>query len=350
MDKNDWNLNSYDYILPKKLIAQYPSPKRDQSRMLLIERKSGKILNKKFSDIVSILPNSSCIVVNNTKVLPVRLNGKRNTGGKVEALLIEEINVGEWTAMLSNSRRIKKGEKIDFCSGELSAFAKNKLDNGQWELKFENSKHLKGRLEKFGLPPLPPYIERNEINDKLNNEDSNRYQTCFASEPGAIAAPTAGLHFTHEIMSKIKKKGIEILEVTLHVGLGTFKPILIQDIRKHKMHSEFFSVSSQTIEKIKYFKENNKKIFSIGTTSMRVLETLGQKNFKTKSGWTDIFIHAPYKFKITDGLLTNFHLPKSTLIILVSAFCGRKFLLNSYKKAIVENYRFFSYGDCMMII
>ena len=349
MEYGDWKLSSYNFCLPKKLIAQYPTTNREKSRMLFIERRSGKVSNKRFSDIVSLLPKSCCLVVNNTKVLPARLIGRRKTGAKIEALLIEEIESGKWRAIVSNSRRIKKGEILDFSNGNLLAIAHQRLKDGEWALVFLDEENIKDRLEKFGLPPLPPYIDRNGKN-KLKNDDRIRYQTCFASEPGAIAAPTAGLHFTPEILTKIKNRGIEILEVTLHVGLGTFKSIEEEDIRKHKMHTEFFSVSDQTLKKIKYFKENNKKIISIGTTSLRVLETLAQNNFNIKSGWTDIFIHPPYKFKITEGLLTNFHMPKSTLIILVSAFCSRKFVLKAYEKAVLENYRFFSYGDCMMII
>ncbi len=347
MNSDDWKLSSYYYNLPKKLIAQHPTPNREESRLLLVERHSGKIKNKKFSDIVSLLPRSSCIVVNNTKVLPARLIGKRETGGEIEALLIEEIKSGEWRALVSKSRRIKNGETIYFFDGKLLAVAQRKLKNGEWRLLFDEKENLKEQLEKYGLPPLPPYIERNSKN---NEKDRARYQTCFASVSGAIAAPTAGLHFTPEILTKIKNRGIEVLEITLHIGLGTFKSITEEDIRKHKMHGEFFSVSSHTLKKLKYFNENNKKIISIGTTSLRVLETLAQNNFNTKSGWTNIFIHPPYKFKMADGLLTNFHLPNSTLILLVSAFCGRKLILNAYKKAIAANYRFFSYGDCMMII
>ena len=271
MESDYWKLSSYDYHLPKKLIAQFPTTNRDGSRMLFVERQSGKVSNKKFSDIVSLLPSSSCLVINNTKVTQARLIGKRKTGAIIEALLIEEIKNGKWRAIISKSRRIKEGERLDFCNGEILAVAQRRLKEGEWEIIFDDEENIKERLEKFGLPPLPPYIGRNGI---INDEDRVRYQTCFASVPGAIAAPTAGLHFTPEIITKIKKRGIEILEVTLHVGLGTFKSIKEEDIRKHKMHSEFFSVDSKTLKKLKYFKESNKKIISIGTTSLRVLETL----------------------------------------------------------------------------
>jgi S-adenosylmethionine:tRNA ribosyltransferase-isomerase len=296
------------------------------------------------------LPESSCLVINNTKVLPARLPGKRQTGGKIEALLIEEKHNGFWSAIVRKARRIKSGERLEFCGGQLYAVAQERLEEGEWLLKFEEPEHLKERLEKFGLPPLPPYIERREASDLQNEEDRERYQTCYASVPGAIAAPTAGLHFTPEILAKIRNRGIEILEVTLHVGLGTFSAIEVEDIRKHKMHAEFFSVNAQALEQLKKYRQNQKKIICLGTTSVRVLESLAQQNFKVSSGWTDIFIHAPYKFRMMDGLLTNFHLPKSTLMLLVSAFCGRDFLLTAYHKAVAEKYRFFSYGDCMLIL
>ena len=350
MSANDWKLSSYDYELPQFLIAQHPTPRREQSRMLFLERQSGRISNHNFAEIVSLLPESSCLVINNTKVLPARLPGKRQTGGKIEALLIEEKYNGFWSAIVRKARRIKSGERLEFCGGQLYAVAQERLEEGEWLLKFEEPEHLKERLEKFGLPPLPPYIERREASDLQNEEDRERYQTCYASVPGAIAAPTAGLHFTPEILAKIRNRGIEILEVTLHVGLGTFSAIEVEDIRKHKMHAEFFSVTAQALEQLKKYRQNQKKIICLGTTSVRVLESLAQQNFKVSSGWTDIFIHAPYKFRMMDGLLTNFHLPKSTLMLLVSAFCGRDFLLTAYHKAVAEKYRFFSYGDCMFIL
>ena len=217
-------------------------------------------------------------------------------------------------------------------------------------MEFEETERLKERLEDVGLPPLPPYIERRNASDLQNIKDRERYQTCFATEPGAIAAPTAGLHFTPEILTEIENRGIDILEVTLHVGLGTFSSIDQEDIRKHKMHAEFFSVSSQTLRQLQVYQNNNKQMINVGTTSVRVLETLARQNFQDSSGWTDIFIYPPCKFKMTDGLLTNFHLPKSTLMMLVSAFCGRDLLLSAYQHAVAEKYRFFSYGDCMFIL
>ena len=350
MPSHDWKLSSYDYKLPQSLIAQHPAPKRDQSRMLFLERKSGKISNRNFTEIVSLLPESSCLVINNTKVLPARIPGKRQSGGKIEALLIEENNNGDWSAIVRKAGRIKQGERLEFCDGKLLAKAKERLEEGEWLLEFEETERLKERLEDVGLPPLPPYIERRNTSDLQNTKDRERYQTCFATEPGAIAAPTAGLHFTPEILTEIGNRGIDILEVTLHVGLGTFSSIDQEDIRKHKMHAEFFSVSSQTLRQLQVYQNNNKQMINVGTTSVRVLETLVRQNFQESSGWTDIFIYPPCKFTMTDGLLTNFHLPKSTLMLLVSAFCGREFLLSSYQHAVAEKYRFFSYGDCMLIL
>ena len=350
MPSHDWKLSSYDYKLPQSLIAQHPAPKRDQSRMLFLERKSGKISNRNFTEIVSLLPESSCLVINNTKVLPARIPGKRQSGGKIEALLIEENNNGDWSAIVRKAGRIKQGERLEFCDGKLLAKAKERLEEGKWLLEFEETERLKERLEDVGLPPLPPYIERRNASDLQNTKDRERYQTCFATEPGAIAAPTAGLHFTPEILTEIENRGIDILEVTLHVGLGTFSSIDQEDIRKHKMHAEFFSVSSQTLRQLQVYQNNNKQMINVGTTSVRVLETLARQNFQESSGWTDIFIYPPCKFKMTDGLLTNFHLPKSTLMLLVSAFCGRDLLLSAYQHAVAEKYRFFSYGDCMFIL
>ena len=350
MTSHDWKLSSYDYKLPQSLIAQHPAPKRDQSRMLFLERKSGKISNRNFTEIVSLLPESSCLVINNTKVLPARIPGKRQSGGKIEALLIEENNNGDWSAIVRKAGRIKQGERLEFCDGKLLAIAKERLEEGEWLLEFEETERLKERLEEVGLPPLPPYIERRNASDLQNTKDRERYQTCFATEPGAIAAPTAGLHFTPEILTEIGNRGIDILEVTLHVGLGTFSSIDQEDIRKHKMHAEFFSVSSQTLRQLQVYQNNNKQMINVGTTSVRVLETLARQNFQESSGWTDIFIYPPCKFKMTDGLLTNFHLPKSTLLLLVSAFCGRDLLLSAYQHAVAEKYRFFSYGDCMLIL
>ena len=350
MSSIDWKHSSYHYKLPESLIAQYPKPNRDQSRMLFLDRSKGIVSHRKFSEIITLLPENSCLVINNTKVLPVRLPGKRRTGASIEALLIEEIGGGHWSAVVRKAGRIKQGERLDFCGGTICAVAFERKNAGEWLLEFDEPESLKERLDKVGLPPLPPYIKRQKSNEIQNAEDRERYQTCFASKPGAIAAPTAGLHFTPEILNSIRDRGVEILEVTLHVGLGTFKPIEKEDIREHKMHAEYFSISSNSLRKLQSFKRSRKPIICLGTTSVRVLETLALNKFKKNSGWTDLFIYPPYKFSMAQGLLTNFHLPKSTLLIMVSAFYGREKLLEVYQAAVEEKYRFFSYGDCMLIL
>ena len=350
MSSIDWKLSSYHYKLPESLIAQHPTPNRDQSRMLFLDRSNGIVSHRKFSEIITLLPEDSCLVINNTRVLPVRLPGRRKTGAGIEALLVEEVGGGHWSAVVRKAGRIKQGERLDFCGGTIFAVALERKNGGEWLLEFDEPESLKERLEKVGLPPLPPYIKRQKGNEIQNAEDRARYQTCFASKPGAIAAPTAGLHFTPEILNSIRDRGVEILEVTLHVGLGTFTPIEKEDIREHKMHAEYFSISSNSLRKLQSFKRSRKPIICLGTTSVRVLETLALNKFKKNSGWTDLFIYPPYKFSMAQGLLTNFHLPKSTLLIMVSAFYGREKLLEVYQAAVEEKYHFFSYGDCMLIL
>jgi len=350
MSSIDWKLSSYHYKLPESLIAQYPTPNRDQSRMLFLDRSRGIVSHRNFSDIITLLPEDSCLVINNTRVLPVRLPGRRKTGAGIEALLVEEIDGGHWSAVVRKAGRIKQGERLYFCGGLICAVALERKNGSEWLLEFDEPESLKERLEKVGLPPLPPYIKRQKANEIQNSEDRERYQTCFASKPGAIAAPTAGLHFTPEILNTISDRGVEILEVTLHVGLGTFTPIEKEDIREHKMHAEYFSISSNSLRKLQSFKRSRKPIICLGTTSVRVLETLALNNFNMNTGWTDLFIYPPYNFRMVQGLLTNFHLPKSTLLIMVSAFYGRDKLLEVYRAAVEEKYRFFSYGDCMLIL
>ena len=350
MSSIDWKLSSYHYTLPEALIAQHPTLNRDQSRMLFLDRSKGIVSHRNFSEIITLLPEHTCLVINNTRVLPMRLLGRRKTGADIEALLVEEIGGGHWSAVVRKAGRIKQGEPLDFCGGTICAVALERKNGSEWLLEFDEPESLKERLEKVGLTPLPPYIKRQKANEIQNSEDRERYQTCFASKPGAIAAPTAGLHFTPEILNSIRDRGVEILEVTLHVGLGTFTPIEKEDIREHNMHAEYFSISSNSLRKLKSFKRSRKPIICLGTTSVRVLETLALNNFEKNSGWTDLFIYPPYNFRMVQGLLTNFHLPKSTLLIMVSAFYGRDKLLEAYRSAVEEEYRFFSYGDCMLIL
>lgn len=347
----EWDHDSYRFELPQSLIAQHPAAQRDHSRMMVLSKDTPDIGHQHFYDVVDLLPDNTALVVNNTKVLPARLVGVRPSGGQIEALLISERKLGQWEAMVKRAKRIKAGEKLLFCSGHVPAIAKERLDNGQWLLEFEEPETLMERLGQHALPPLPPYIERNTSSVSEQEEDRERYQTCYAQMPGAVAAPTAGLHFTPAVMEKLAAKGIPIIEVTLHVGIGTFATIRTKDIREHKIHAEYYEISPHNQALLKQAQEEKRKLVAVGTTSVRVLETLAKDaELKQTSGWTDIFLHPPYQFRLVDGLITNFHLPDSSLILLVSALYGREKLMKAYDTAIKEGYRFFSYGDCMLIL
>jgi len=350
MSHPDWRLDSYDFTLPEDLIAQHPAPQRDASRMLRLDLASDLLHHHSFSDLTALLPADSTLVFNNTRVLPARLLGQRRTGAKLEALLLEEQAPNIWSALVRKAGRIKLGEELEFGDGRLVAVARERLDDGTWLLQFELEGSLTEALEEIGLPPLPPYIARRESAPDLAQTDRERYQTCYAKEPGAVAAPTAGLHFTPEILDALDQRGIERLEVTLHVGRGTFAPVQVEDIREHAMHHEAYSVTPETLARLRELSQERKRLIAVGTTSVRVLETLAQQSFKEPSGWTNLFVFPPYDFKMVDGLLTNFHLPQSTLLLLVSALCGRERLLHAYAEAIRERYRFFSYGDCMLLL
>jgi S-adenosylmethionine:tRNA ribosyltransferase-isomerase len=350
MCQPDWLLDSYDFDLPEDLIAQHPPQRRDASRMLLLDRASGQLHHHAFSDLLTLLPEDCTLVFNNTRVIPARLLGKRRSGARLEALLLEEQAPNLWSVLVRKAGRIKQGEKLEFGEGRLLAVARERRDDGTWLLQFETKEPLTEVLEDVGLPPLPPYIKRREVSSAEAQHDRERYQTCYAKESGAVAAPTAGLHFTPEILTALDQRGIERLEVTLHVGRGTFAPVQVEDVRKHSMHFEAFSVNPETLERLKELSRSRNRLIAIGTTSVRVLETLAQQGFRECSGWTNLFLYPPYRFQMVDGLLTNFHLPKSTLLLLVSALCGRAPLLNAYAEAIRERYRFFSYGDCMLLL
>ena len=349
MNQEDWRLESYDYDLPPELIAQQPADQRDSSRLLLLSRSQGTISHHRFPEILELIPAESCLVLNNTRVMPARLLGHRAAGGEIEALLVHEKFPGTWSALVRKAGRIKPGERLTFFEGQLAAKALERNDEGHWLLEFEAAEHLSEKLERFGLPPLPPYIKRKKTSEQQNQEDRERYQTCYASVPGAIAAPTAGLHFTPEVLEALRKRGTRVFELTLHVGLGTFSAVEDSDLRKHRMHSEHFQISEAVLNDLLEMKTEGKPIIAVGTTVVRVLESLALENYQRHSGWTDIFIYPPYEFRLVDGMLTNFHLPNSTLMMLVSAFCGRTNLLRAYQEAVLERYRFFSYGDCMLI-
>lgn len=362
-------LSEYDYNLPEELIAQMPADKRENSRMMVLNRKDRTIIHKHFYDIVELLDENTLLVMNNTKVLPARLIGHKDTGAKIEVFLLKqmelkdiqnefETNIGNekqihfWDVLIKPSKRVKPDTIIKI-SEELSVRAVKRLEeNGEWlaELIF-NGENVLDVLHRNGNIPLPPYIERKMANEDLKRLDFERYQTVYAKDEGSVAAPTAGLHFTEEILKKLKEKGVELAYVTLNVGLGTFRPVQCENILEHKMHSETFEISEEAAEQINRAKTSGKKIVAVGTTTVRTLETAFQKYgcIKACHDNSELFIYPPYDFKVIDKLITNFHLPKSTLLMLVSALAGKDFIFEAYKEAVENKYRFFSYGDCMFI-
>ena len=337
--------DDFDFYLPKELIAQTPLDKRDASKLLVLNKENGNISHKHFGDIIDYLDKGDTLVLNDTKVIPARIIGiKEETGAVIELLLLNEINKGQWECLTKPAKRIKEGTVINFGNGLLKAVCTSSLDDGIKHYKLIYDGILYEILDKLGEMPLPPYIH-----EKLKDKD--RYQTVYAKNIGSAAAPTAGLHFTEELLNKIKNKGINIAYITLHVGLGTFRPVEVSDIKNHKMHSEYYEMNSKTADLLNKTKENGKKIISVGTTTTRTLETIMNKygTFKKCSGNTDIFIYPGYEFKAIDRLITNFHLPKSTLIMLVSALAGKENIMKAYNEAVEKKYRFFSFGDSMFI-
>lgn len=333
--------DDFDYELPEKLIAQTPLEKRDSSRLMVVDRKSGNIEHKHFNDIIDYLEKDDILVINDTKVIPARLFGvKTDTNAVIEILMLKEIN-DNWECLVKPAKRIKLGTVVDFGNGKLKAECIEVKEEGIRVFKFIYSGILYEILDELGTMPLPPYIH-----EKLNDKD--RYQTVYAKNIGSAAAPTAGLHFTDELINKLKDKGVIIVPVTLHVGLGTFRPVNVEDVTNHKMHSEFYLMSNETAE---ILNNHKKRIIAVGTTSTRTLETIMNLygTFKECSGWTDIFIYPGYEFKAIDSLITNFHLPKSTLMMLVSAFATKDYIFGAYYEAIKNEYRFFSFGDSMFI-
>lgn len=345
-------LSEYDYNLPEELIAQMPADKRDNSRMMVLDRKNRTISHKHFYDIVDLIEPNSLLVMNNTKVLPARLIGHKDTGAKIEVFLLSQKDGACWDVLIKPSKRVKPDTIIKI-SDELSVRAIKRLEeNGEWlvELIYEGNNVL-DVLHRNGNIPLPPYIERKIPNDDLKKLDFERYQTVYAKDEGSVAAPTAGLHFTQEILHKLELKGVELCEVTLNVGLGTFRPVQCENILEHKMHSETFEISAKAAEQINRAKQEGRPIVAVGTTTVRTLETAYQQFGKICEchSASELFIYPPYEFKVIDNLITNFHLPKSTLLMLVSALAGKEFIFEAYKEAIENKYRFFSYGDCMYI-
>ncbi|MBS5802132.1 MAG: tRNA preQ1(34) S-adenosylmethionine ribosyltransferase-isomerase QueA [Brachyspira sp.] len=344
-------LSDYDYNLPEELIAQLPAEKRENSRMLVLNRDKHSILHKHFYDIVDLIEPDSMLVLNNTKVLPARLYGMKETGAKIEIFLLKQLENDEWEVLIKPSKRVKNGTIVRI-SSELSVEVIKRLeDDGEWLVKLIYEGNILEVLHRNGNIPLPPYIERKMQNEDIKKLDFERYQTIYAKDEGSVAAPTAGLHFTEDILKKLKDKGVDIVYVTLNVGLGTFRPVKCENILEHKMHSETFEITQDAADKINKARAEGKKITAVGTTTVRTLETAFQKYGEIKAchDHSELFIYPPYEFKVIDNLITNFHLPKSTLLMLVSALAGKDFIFEAYNEAIKNNYRFYSYGDCMFI-
>ncbi|MGG2952832.1 tRNA preQ1(34) S-adenosylmethionine ribosyltransferase-isomerase QueA [Geobacillus stearothermophilus] len=337
----------FDFHLPEELIAQTPLPDRAASRLMVLDKRTGAIRHETFRNIISYLNPGDCLVLNDTRVMPARLYGeKAETGGTVEVLLLKQLDGDRWETLVKPGKRVKPGTKLTFGGGKLQAVCLDTLEHGGRVLEFSYDGLFYEVLAELGEMPLPPYIK-----EKL--DDPERYQTVYAREIGSAAAPTAGLHFTEELLDAIREKGVHIVFITLHVGLGTFRPVQVDEVEKHDMHAEFYQMSEETAETLNRVREQGGRIIAVGTTSTRTLETIAGKHngrFVAESGWTDIFIYPGYEFKGIDGLVTNFHLPKSTLIMLVSALAGRENILHAYQVAVKERYRFFSFGDAMLII
>lgn len=336
--------HDFYYELPEELIAQTPLERRDASRLMVLDRQTGEVTHKHFYDILDYLNPGDCLVMNDSRVLPARLLGHRPTGGAVEVLLLRDLGDKRWECLCKPGRKMQPGSTVTFGDGELTATVKEVREDGNRVVEFHYEGIFLEVLERLGKMPLPPYI-------KAELEDQERYQTVYSREIGSAAAPTAGLHFTNELLDKIREKGVKTAFVTLHVGLGTFRPVKAEEITDHHMHSELCMMNEETAAVLNETRRQGGRIICVGTTSCRTLESLvnDDGSFEAKTRWTDIFIYPGYTFKAMDGLITNFHLPESTLVMLVSAFAGREHVLNAYRKAVEERYRFFSFGDAMLI-
>ena len=339
-------VSDFNYELPKELIAQHPYDKRDEARLMVLDKRNQSIEHKVFKDIIDYLNPGGCLVINNTKVIPARLYGKKDTGANVEFLLLKRIENDIWEAMVRPGQKLKSGSKVVFGDGLLKATVLEVLENGNRKVEFEYEGIFNEILDQIGLMPLPPYIT------EATREDNEKYQTVYAKYDGSAAAPTAGLHFTESLLEKIKENGIEIANVTLHVGIGTFRPVKVENVEEHEMHSEHYYIKKEDAEKINFAKRTGHKVISVGTTSCRVLESVADENgmVKETEGDTSIFIYPGYKFKCIDSLITNFHLPESTLIMLVSSLAGKDFIMKAYEEAVKQRYKFFSFGDAMLIL
>jgi len=338
-------LSDFDYYLPEELIAQEPAPKRDLSRLMVLKRDGPQIEHRYFRDILDYLLPGDTLVLNESKVIPARLFGKREkTGASIEVLLLKPVDSRRWEVLVRPGRKVRIGERIIF-NNKLCAMVMDDTTAGGRVLEFEFEGSFQEKLEEVGVMPLPPYIKKQPA-------DPGRYQTVYANKPGSVAAPTAGLHFTGELLDAVREKGVNVVFLLLHVGLGTFRPVQVENIEEHHMHAEYYEITDAAAKSIETSRRNGGRIIAVGTTSTRCLESAAGENGKINpgSGWTDIFIYPGYKFKVIDGLVTNFHLPKSTLLMMVSAFAGRENILKAYRVAVKLRYRFFSFGDAMLII
>jgi S-adenosylmethionine:tRNA ribosyltransferase-isomerase len=348
----------FDYHLPEELIAQYPLPKRDESRLMVLDRSARSIQHTTFAQLPELLSPGDLVVLNNTKVIPARLIGRRErTGGRVEILLLSPRDEVLWEALVKRSSRIKPGTRVIFGDGQLVAKvlgktirhkdSSQKAESPERLIQFEHNGDLRGLLQKFGRPPLPPYIKR-----EAEDGDRKRYQTIYAKRNGAVAAPTAGLHFTEALFSRMETRNIKTVELTLHVGLGTFQPVRVENVEEHNLHVEDLEITPEVARQINETRDSEGKIAAVGTTSVRALESSADANgcVSPRSGFTDIFIYPGYRFRVVDALVTNFHLPRSSLLMLVSAFAGREFVMEAYREAVRRQYRFYSYGDAMLIL
>lgn len=340
-------IDLFDFFLPEELIAQTPLQNRDESRLLTLNSKSGEIEHHKFKEIINYLRPGDALVLNDTKVLPARLLGsKMDTGAKVEVLLLKQLEGDRWETLVKPGKKLRPGHEVVFGDGLLIGIVEETTEVGGRIIRFKYQGIFNEILDQLGEMPLPPYI-------KEQLDDKDRYQTVYARNLGSAAAPTAGLHFTEELLTQIKEIGVEIIYITLHVGLGTFRPVSAENIEEHNMHSEYYSISKEAVDRLNMVKSAGKRIFAVGTTSVRTLETAVDKStgsFDEQQGWTDIFIYPGYQFKAIDGMITNFHLPKSSLIMLVSALAGRDKVMAAYEEAVNKRYRFFSFGDAMLIL
>lgn len=336
----------FDFDLPERLIAQVPLKERDASRLMVLDKKTGEITHSTFKNVIDFLNAGDCIVLNDTRVLPARLYGvKEETGAKVEVLLLKQEEGDVWETLVKPAKRVKRGTVLSFGDGRLTAICTEELEHGGRKIEFRYEGIFYEVLESLGEMPLPPYI-------KQQLDDRERYQTVYSKKQGSAAAPTAGLHFTEEILDALRKKGVQIAFITLHVGLGTFRPVSAENVEEHDMHAEFYEMSEETAALLNRVRQEGGRIISVGTTSTRTLETIASEHdgrFREARGWTSIFIYPGYTFRAIDGMITNFHLPKSSLIMLVSALAGREHVLSAYRTAVEHEYRFFSFGDAMLI-